>query len=463
VSEQVLTVAQMQAAEQALVDAGTSIEELMQRAGRGAAEWVWRLAAGRSVTVLCGPGNNGGDGYVIAETLRGRGLKVAVVAPIEPATDAARAARAAWRGDVATTGEGVRGAILVDCLFGSGLSRPLSDSLASLLGGLAQRHDATVAVDLPSGVESDSGVLLSHCLPAYRLTLALGAWKYAHWLMPAAARMGERRLVEIGVGRIDGAAVRAPRARLAAPASDAHKYTRGLVVIVAGAMEGAALLACQGAMRSGAGAVRLVADRLHPAAPPDVILRPQPVEETLTDKPPGAILIGPGLGRDEGARQRMRTALAANRPTVIDADALSMLAPDDLGGFAAPLVMTPHGGELERLGRSFGLAAEGKLARARELARRAGAVVVAKGPDTVIAAPDGRTALAASPTSWLSVGGTGDVLAGVIAGRLAATGDPFRAACEGNCLHGKAARLAGPAFIASHVAAQLGAAYESFM
>ncbi len=185
-TDQVLTVAQMQAAEQALVDAGTSIDEMMQCAGRGAGEIVWRIAAGRKVTVLCGPGNNGGDGYVIARTLRSRGLVMNVVAPIAPKTDAAIAARLAWGTEpVRDARQSVRGDVLVDCLFGTGLGRPLDDDLSGLLRRLASSHAHAVAVDLPSGVDSDNGDCLNPGLPRYDLTLALGAWKFAHWLMPA--------------------------------------------------------------------------------------------------------------------------------------------------------------------------------------------------------------------------------------------------------------------------------------
>jgi hydroxyethylthiazole kinase-like uncharacterized protein yjeF len=462
-TDAILTVAQMRQAEQALIDGGTSVDALMQRAGRGAAEWVWRIAAGRPVTVLCGPGNNGGDGYVIAETLRARGLEVRVVAPIEPATDAARNARAAWRGDVTTQADPAHGAALVDCLFGSGLSRPLSDELAALLAALAKRHDATVAVDLPSGVDSDTGQPLGGALPENAATLALGAWKFAHWLMPAAATMGTRLLVDIGIGDVAEAERLIGKPRLSAPAADAHKYSRGLMAVVGGPMEGAALLACLGAMRAGAGAVRLLAERLHPAAPPDIVLRNGPIADTLGDPRTGVVLAGPGLGRDDRAHDHLREALAAGRPTVLDADTLSILQPADLEGFDGPLVLTPHEGELERLAKAFALEPGSKLAQARELAQRARAVVLAKGPDTIIAAPDGATVLAPSTTSWLSVAGSGDVLAGIVAARLAATVDPLRAACEGHSLHGKAAQLAGPAFLASDLAAHVSAAYAAFL
>jgi hydroxyethylthiazole kinase-like uncharacterized protein yjeF len=457
VSHQILAVAEMQAAEQALIDGGETVSTLMQTAGQGAAEWVWRVAAGRPVTVLCGPGNNGGDGYVIAETLRRRGLDVTVIAPLEPGTEAARDARAAYRGDFADEGHG---GVFVDCLFGSGLTRPLGE-LAALVRSLAGSHRYAVAVDLPSGVESDSGALLDEDLPLYDLTLALGAWKFAHWTMPAMERMGERRLVPIGIGESKGAAWLLGRPRLTAPARDAHKYTRGLVLVVGGIMPGAALMACEGAMRAGAGAVRLSPRDAPTLAPPDIILRGEPLGELLGDDRTGAVLVGPGLGRDGKAREALAEALAADRPTVADADALHLLYPGQVEDHSGPLILTPHEGELARLAETFEIAAEGKLAQARSLAERTGAVVIAKGPDTTIAVPDGRTVLAPSPSSWLSVGGTGDVLAGIVASRLAATGDPFAAACEGVWLHGEAARLAAPAFLASDLARKVSDAYAA--
>lgn len=448
-SDPVLTVAQMRAAEQALIDGGETVESLMERAGSGAAQWVWRLAAGRAVTVLCGPGNNGGDGYVIARELAAKGVPVTVVAPLEPKTPAAIAARASYRGAFADTAQG---GVLVDCLFGSGLTRALPDELANLLRSLAAQHGKLVAIDLPSGIEADTGEPLNVDLPANDLTLALGAWKPAHALMPALATLGEARLVPIGIGEVPGAAQMIARPHLGAPPRDAHKYTRGLVLVVEGTMTGAALLACEGAMHAGAGAVRLSTQRLHPAVPPDVVLTGQALDATLADKRIGAVIAGPGLGRDEAAHDRLRAALAANRPSVIDADGLMLLRPGDLEGFNAPLVLTPHAGEMAKLAESFGIAASHKVDQARELAKAAGAVVLSKGPDTVIAAPDGRVGFLPTSTSWLSVGGSGDVLSGIVAARLAATGDPYRAACDGAWLHAEAARLAGPAFLASDLA-----------
>jgi hydroxyethylthiazole kinase-like uncharacterized protein yjeF len=267
--------------------------------------------------------------------------------------------------------------------------------------------------------------------------------------------------VPIGVAPLEGAATLLARPAFAPPAPDAHKYSRGLVLVVGGAMAGASLMACEAAMRAGAGAVRLSGSGQHPAISPDVILRAEPPGDLLADERTAAVLVGPGLGRDGRARESLAEALAADRPTVVDADALTLLYPGQVADHLGPLILTPHEGELVRLAETFASEAEGKLATARALARATAAVVVAKGPDTVIAAPDGRTVLAPSPSSWLAVAGTGDVLAGIAAARLAVTGDPFAAACEAVWLHGEAARLAGPAFVASELAHHVAKAYAA--
>jgi hydroxyethylthiazole kinase-like uncharacterized protein yjeF len=448
---QVLTASQMRAAEQALFDAGTSVSELMEIAAGGAAEWIRRLAAGRSVTVLCGPGNNGGDGYVIARRLRESGNAVTVIAPLEPATDAAREARRRWGGPVASGAGKEPGDVFVDCLFGSGLARPLIPEHALLLRDVAARHRFRVAVDVPSGIASDSGAVLGERLPAFDLTLALGAWKFAHWSLPGRVLMGQMRLVPIGIAGVEGAAQLIRRPRLAAPAVDSHKYRRGLLGIVAGAMPGASLLAATTAQHAGAGYVKLLAAAPDPRTPPDVVTDSAPLAEALADSRMAAVLVGPGLGRDDAARDALAAALRRARAVVIDADALVLLAPALLPE-GKPILATPHDGELEVLCRSFGVIAEGRRARALALARVSGMVVLAKGPDTCVAAPDGRLALAPPAPSWLSVAGTGDVLAGIAASRMAAGSDPFAAACEAVWLHGEAARRAGVAFTPSQLA-----------
>jgi hydroxyethylthiazole kinase-like uncharacterized protein yjeF len=431
--DQVLTVAQMRAAEQDLIDAGSSVEALMDVVGKGAAEWVWRLAAHRPVTLLCGPGNNGGDGYVIAEALRARGGEV-----VGPAAQP-------------------RGEVLVDCLFGSGLTRPLTADHLSLLLNMSRSHRHGVAIDVPSGVDSDTGTLLNEGLPEYDLTLALGAWKPAHFLMPACARMGLLRLVGIGVAPVGEAARVIEAPSLAPPAADAHKYRRGLLGVVAGEMPGASLLAAGAAQRSGAGYVKLLGEDRQPL-PSDLVGDARPLAEALADRRWSALLVGPGLGRSDGARGRLLEVLRSGVPAVADADALVLLRPGD----PSATIVTPHEGELAAMEQIFGLASAGpKTARAQALARATGAVIVAKGPDSVVAAPDGRLALGHRGSSWLSVAGTGDVLAGIVASRLATGADPFEAACQGLWLHAEAARQCAVPFTAGDLADAIPAAYAA--
>ena len=458
--DQILTVAQMRVAEAALIAGGTSVDTLMQRAGRGAAEWVWRIGGGRAVTVLTGPGNNGGDGWVIAETIRQRGGEVRVIAAADPATPAAQDARAAYKGPVLDAAAAVTGEVLVDCLFGSGLTRPLSGDHLALLTRLVASHHKRVAVDLPSGIDADLGMPLNRDLPPFDLTLALGAWKFAHFLMPACAAMGQLRLVNIGVEPLAGVAEVVTRPRLPLPAPDAHKYTRGLLGVIGGAMPGAAQLAATAAQGAGAGYVRLLSETGE--APADLVVDRHPLPEALADSRFAALLIGPGLGRDATARERLDAALAAQVPLVLDADALILLGARHLSARTAPLIATPHEGEMIALERAFDcLGAGSKSDRARDLARASGMVVVAKGPDTAIAAPDGRLALAARASSWLSTAGTGDVLAGTIASRLACGAAAFEAACQGVWLHGEAAHRCGAAFPAGQLALAIRSAYAA--
>jgi ADP-dependent NAD(P)H-hydrate dehydratase / NAD(P)H-hydrate epimerase len=460
--DQVLTAAEMRAAEDELVAGGVTVEALMERAGRGAAEWVWRVAAGRAVTVLCGPGNNGGDGYVIAESLRHRGLAVTLVAPLEPRTAAAKAARAAWHGSVASEAPDAAGGVFVDCLFGSGLARPLSREHEAMLDRLAASHTFSVAIDLPSGVATDDGALLG-AVPAFDLTLALGAWKPAHFLMPALERLGHARLVAIGIAPHPDAAGLFPRPSISAPARGSHKYARGLVGVIAGDMPGAALLAAGAAMRGGAGYVKLLGCR-HPAAPAALVIDQGDFAHALRDPRWSALLVGPGLGRDDAARARLAAVLEAGVPTVLDADALQLLDDEAIEGVdAARLLLTPHEGELSQLCTSFGVAAEGKVERARALAGRTGMTVLAKGPDTVLAAADGRLAFFPPAPAWLASAGTGDVLAGLAASRLATGSAPFAAAGEAAWLHGEAARVAGEALIADDLVSSIPEAYARFL
>ncbi len=443
----ILDAARMRAAEAAVIAAGTDAGTLMERAGAAVADAAMRFAGASDALVLCGPGNNGGDGYVAARHLAAAGVRVRVAASGQPTTDEASAARATWTGPVELIKDAAPTPLLIDALFGTGLKRGLHPDLNEAFHRLAGAAQVRVAVDLPSGVASDDGALLSD-VPRFDATIALGALKPAHLLQPAAARMGRLIVADIGVP-VASDLVELARQRLATPGPADHKYTRGLVVVLGGAMPGAAGLATLGAARSGAGYVQLLSDDASWHLPAAIVRRSR---TDLTDPRIGAIVVGPGLGRDADARTILETALASGRPLVVDADGLWHL---DARRFDVPAIVTPHGAEFARTFRPL---PGDKVARTRAAARLAGAVVVLKGPDTVIAAPDGRAAIALPGSHDLATAGTGDVLAGVCGTMLAQVGDPFDAACAAVWLHAAAARATPAPFVADDLANALPAA-----
>nr|WP_279589135.1 NAD(P)H-hydrate dehydratase [Sphingobium vermicomposti] len=455
-----MTAAQMRDAEQVAMAAGVTEYALMERAGAAAAEIIWRAGAKRDLLVLCGPGNNGGDGFVIARLLRARGVPVRVAALGESRTESSRTARAAWNGPIEPLADAAPATQMVDALFGTGLSRGLDTAVADQLAMLTAQASFSYAIDLPSGVETDSGALLSR-VPAFGICIALGALKPAHLLYPAAGCFERLLCADIGTEAPDRICRLEPPA-LAIPAAAAHKYSRGLVAIVGGAMAGASRLASHAAARSGAGMVRHIGLE-SPIGGPDAIVALQgdeadEVTALLSDQRLAAVVAGPGLGRDDRARARLASVLTCGRPLVLDADALTLLGEENASAVPAGSILTPHEGEFVRL---FGDLPGSKIDKALKAARRSGAVIIYKGADCVIAAPDGRAAVATGASSWLSTAGTGDVLAGLVAGRLAVTGDPFRAACEAVWLHGDAARRAGAAFIADDLIMQFPAVIAS--
>lgn len=437
----VLTAAEMRDAEARAFNGGDDAVAMMRRAGAACAAAIHRLSAGQEVLVLCGPGNNGGDGYVIASTLAGGGQRVRVAALGQPRGSTAVQARAGWDGAIETLTGAHPAAVLVDALFGIGLSRPLDDAAAEAIARLVDAARLTIAVDLPSGVDSDTGGRLGWPAPV-DVTLALGALKPAHLLQPAAALCGTVRLLDIGVAATGAAEVIAPPA-LPVPDAQSHKFNRGMVAVVRGRMAGAAELCAAAAMHAGAGYVALLGNSLPSA--PHALVRRKLGDEALADERIGALVIGPGLGRDDAMRALVDRALGTDQPLIIDGDALHLVSPEQLRTRGGQMILTPHGGEFEAL---FGRGEGSKLDRARAAARRSGATVVFKGADTVIAAPDGRAMLAPPASNWLSTAGSGDVLAGAIGACLAAGLDPLDAAAAGVWLHGEAARRSGAAFIA---------------
>jgi hydroxyethylthiazole kinase-like uncharacterized protein yjeF len=440
----ILTADRMRAAEQAAIDGGASVEQLMERAGAALAEAAYRFAGPLPALILCGPGNNGGDGYVAARHLADHGVNVRVAALSEPKSESAIRARSQWPGEVEPLTQDTKGApLLVDAIFGTGLKRGLDDALSLLLSELAHEAVVAVACDVPSGVDSDSGELLSSA-HAFDLTVTFGALKPAHRLFPATHKCGRVVLADIGIeAKSEWHEIEPPTLPPLDPGG--HKYDRGLVHMLAGKMPGAIALAATAAARAGAGYVRISVSRVIEGLPLSVV---QVDTAEVNDERIGCLLVGPGMG---DVPQILTLALTSQAPKVIDADAISQLGDSErLRGQDA--IITPHEGEFVRL---FGKIEGSKPERGIEAARRSGAVVIYKGPDTLVATPDGRLAFAPPAPAWLASAGTGDVLAGVAAAMRARGLEAFEAACAAVWLHGRAAEIAGPQMIADDLAAAI--------
>jgi ADP-dependent NAD(P)H-hydrate dehydratase / NAD(P)H-hydrate epimerase len=440
----ILTADAIRKAEQAAIDGGTSVEALMERAGEALAEAVYRYAGKLPVLVLAGPGNNGGDGYVAARYLAARGIAVRVAALAEPGAAAAQRARGEWTGAVEPLADDTAPApVLVDALFGTGLKRGLDSDVAAKFARLASAAKVRIACDLPSGVDSDTGVLLSS-VPNFDLTVTLGALKPAHRLMPAMTSCGRVAVADIGIAAAsDWGEIERPDLPPLDPAG--HKFSRGLVHALAGKMPGAMALAASAAARAGSGYVRVSTSLAIDRLPASVV---QTDTAIINDERIGCLLVGPGMG---DIPQLLTLALTTRAPKVVDADAIGHVGePERLKGQDA--ILTPHEGEFRRL---FGDLAGSKAERALEAARLSDAVIVYKGPDTLVASPDGRLGVAPPAPAWLASAGTGDVLAGMIAALRARGMAGFDAACAAVWLHGRAAELAGPAMIADDLVAAI--------
>jgi hydroxyethylthiazole kinase-like uncharacterized protein yjeF len=390
-------------------------------------------------------------------------VAVRVAASGDPGTDPARTARAGWNGPVEALAEAASAPLFVDALFGTGLSRPLDPAVGTPLRALAEAARARVAIDLPSGIATDDGAVLGDP-PGADFTIALGALKRAHRLMPGMALCGDVAVAEIGLGaRSAVTGIVAPR--ITGPGFESDKYRRGKLVVLAGAMPGASLLSALAGQRTGAGYVELLG--AEGDAPPHALVRRAWDDDAIVDGRVGAIVAGPGLGADEEAWRRLRRILATDRPLVLDADALNLVARHDalalLRDRRAATVLTPHMGEYVRLFPDVGGSA---LDKARHGAAASGAVMLLKGAATVVAHPDGRAAINPPAPSWLASAGTGDVLSGILGALLAQAGqgqagradDAFAAAQAAAWLHADAARRAGPLLIADDLVAHLCAA-----
>ncbi|WP_380916328.1 NAD(P)H-hydrate epimerase [Sphingomonas canadensis] len=449
----------MRAAEEAVFRRERQLD-VMERAGAAVAREAARFATGRPVLVVAGPGNNGGDAYVCARHLRQGGLDVSVAAMGEPKAGAAAEMWSRWEGPVVSLYEARPRPMLVDGLFGTGMTRPLERGPRALLADLVTAADFSLSIDLPSGLETDSGADFG--APRVSATLALAALKPAHVLDAGLERCGHVLLADIA---IPVAAHRraAARPRLAPPGAGDHKYSRGMVVAVECAMPGAARLAARAAMAGGAGYVTLAGADPRGGGP-DALVRTrieaaEDLAELLESDRIASVVIGPGLGRERRSEALLKAALACPHPLVLDGDALTLLGRQAgrwLRDRRAPTWLTPHAGEFARMFEGEG----SKIDRTLGLVLETGATVLHKGADTVIAGTDGAVRVLAGASPWLSTAGTGDVLAGLLAAQAARGLRGVAAAEAAVWLHARAASLAGPAFAADalvdHAAAALG-------
>lgn len=440
----ILTADAMRAAEQRAIAAGTSVETLMERAGAALAEAAYCHAGKMPALILCGPGNNGGDGYVAARHLADRGVEVRIAAISEPKSEAAKWARGQWRGEVeALSSSTGPSPLLIDALFGTGLREGLEDTLQQQLSRLVAGSQMRIACDVPSGVESDSGAELSP-VPGFEMTVTFGALKPAHRLMTSMGKCGRVVLADIGI-EADDKWHELGQPVLPALDPGGHKYSRGLVHALAGKMPGAIALSAKAAAYSGAGYVRVSTSRSIDGLPSAIV---QTDTAEISDERIGCLIVGPGMG---DIPRVLTLALTSHAPKVIDADAITHLGePERLRGQDA--IITPHEGEFERL---FGRIEGSKADRALEAAKCSGAVIVYKGPDTLVASPDGRLGFAPPAPAWLASAGTGDVLAGMIAAMRARGLEAFEAASGAVWLHGRAAEIAGAQMIADDLAAAI--------
>jgi len=463
-----LTVAEMYRADSLAIEGGVPGLTLMENAGRAIAERIMARWPSQETVILCGPGNNGGDGFVVARLLSEQGWPVRVVSLV---------ARSAFKGDAQANAERWDGpfveasgaadlgeaTLVLDALFGAGLSKDVEGVAAELLS--AAKGRTVVAVDVPSGVHGDTGAVLGVAAEA-ALTVTFFRKKPGHLLMPGRSLCGEVCVADIGIPDTVLESIAPQQVEngpdlwkedLRWPGPGDHKYSRGYALVVGGpVLTGAARLAARAAQRAGAGAVGLAApvdaQTIYKVSLESVMIQPfrdtASLRDLVENEKLDAVLMGPGAGLVTATRERASMALRSARAAVLDADALSVYegAPDLLfDSVRGPVILTPHEGEFCRL---FPDLSGGRLLRVRAAAARSNCVILLKGFDTTIAAPDGRLAINRNAPPDLATAGAGDVLAGIVVALMAQGLEPFLAACAGCWIHGAAAAKFGPGLIA---------------
>jgi hydroxyethylthiazole kinase-like uncharacterized protein yjeF len=460
----ILTPAELDLADQSAVQSGTSLVQLMERAGQAVADSIRSAFSPRPVVIWCGPGNNGGDGYVVARLLKRRGWSVRVEALEPPRSAAAKEAARRWRGETAPISTQLNGQTLyVDALFGSGLARSLSGPAAVLARASKASRNQIVAIDVPSGISGETGQPLGPEAFWAGTTVTFHCRKPAHALEPGRVHCGDIRVADIGLPAVSSQLWENDPDLFGSfmpwPDVADHKHTRGRLFVVTGGphQTGAGRLAARGGLRVGAGVVTVL-------SPPDAMAINAAHLEAIMLKQvtsaadyataaadADAVVIGPAAGVGETTREALLALARTGGALVVDADALTSFRHDPEQLFTVldrDDVLTPHPGEFERLFPGLLAQPGGRLQAARKAAALAGAVVLLKGPDTVIAAEDGRAAINLNGSPWLATAGSGDVLAGLIAGLIAQGMDSFMAACAGVWIHAEAGSGFGPGLTA---------------
>lgn len=478
-ADEILTVAEMYAADKYAADNGTPSLTLMENAGRAVADAILARWQRCETVVLCGPGNNGGDGFVVARQLKDRRwqVRVALLGSLEALRgDAAQMAKR-WSGVTthmdASALDGAE--LVVSAIFGAGLSRPIDGIARSVIEKLNASHVPVVAVDVPSGLHGDLGRPLGDICVDADLTVTFFRKKPAHVLMPGRLYCGDIAVADIGIppAALDTIAPRLFENAFSQwtfpwPQPLAHKYARGHCVVVSGPAHatGAARLAARGALRIGAGLVSVASPQeavsVNAAALTAIMVKPfsgaSGLADLLKDKRLNAVVIGPGCGTGQATQEMVAAVLGNPASVVLDADALTAFASDPNALFLLlkpNVVLTPHEGEFERIFPGLLARSSTRIEAARAAASAAKCTVLLKGPDTVIAAPDGRAVVNSHAPSTLATAGSGDVLAGLIGGLMAQGLESYKAAAAATWLHGEAAFRFGPGLIAEDLPEQL--------